>query len=436
MSAPSGTPAKPTGMRAYWDRMRNIPGLGRNVVTVLVLVALGIASAGYILSNYALTWPWQDRTVLTAEFAKGPGLVAAGEQEVRIAGVPVGDVTAVTPTRDGIRAEITLDPGHVVYGNATMALKSKTPLNDPYVDLSPGGPPAAPLATDGSGELPLSQTTRLIQPFEILNKLDERTQVALTSLLNQSDVGLRGAEDTLPGSLRSATAALDTLRPVVEELRKRRGAVQGLVTDLAQISTAAGRDDARLARLVTSLQTTLSTVSRRDDELGRTLGQLPGLGGDLRRALGSTSELTTELNPVLGDLKNASEDLPPALDRLTDTLEQASPVLDGLRPVVAKAEPVVGDLRPLVGDLDAALGDLKPVTGCLPDATAQIAPWMPNLAAFVFQTSSAFSVSDPNGGGGRAQVVFDTSNPAGGVGSEPGDSPAPGDEARKDVNCR
>lgn len=430
------TDEQPTGLRGLWDRMRNIPGLGRNVVTVVVLVALGTGSAGYILSNYALTWPWQDTDVYTVEFSKGPGLVAAGEQEVRIAGVVVGDVTAVEPVRDGIRAELTLDPGHTVYANARLALKSKTPLNDPYVDLQPGNPPAAPLPTDGTGVVPLSQTTRIIQPFEVLNKLDERTQASLTTMLNQVDVGVAGIENTLPGSVRAASSTLDSLRPVAEGLQARRETVRSLVTDLARISTSAARDDQRLGRLVTSLQQTLATVAGRDDELSRTLEMLPGVGADVRRALTSTQALTDQLDPTLDNLRAASKDLPPALRRLTATLKEAGPTVDALHPVVTKARPVVGDLRPLLGDLDPALTDLKAVTGCLPDATAQIAPWMPNLAAFVFQTSSAFSTSDVNGGYGRAQVVFKASDPAGGLEVGPGTSPGPGDEARKDVKCR
>lgn len=418
-------------LRASWDRMRNIPGLGKNIVTLVVLVALGIGSSAYILSNYSVSWPSQDREVVQMDFSKGPGLTGGGGQEVRIAGVKVGTVQSVTAQTDGVRVTVDLDPGHPVYGNAHAELKTKTPLNDPYISLEPGGAPAPALPTDGSGVIPVSQTTRLIQPFEVLNNLDTRTREALTSLLNQADVGLKDSPQTLPGSLNAATDALDTLKPVAQQLQTRRQTIQILVTDLAEISTAAGHNDQRLANLVASLQTTLSTLANRDNELGNTIGQLPGLGDDLRHALGSVNGLTTQLNPTLDDLHNASEALPPALSSLTNTLQDAAPTVDAAKPVVEKARPVVGDLRPLVGDAHAALDDLKPTTGLLPDSTAQIAPWLPNLQAFIYQTSSAFSLQDANGGYGRAQVFVDASNPAGGLQDEgKGTSPGPGDQAR------
>lgn len=418
-------------VRRYWDRMRNIPGLGRNLLTLAVLVALGIGSAAYILSHYSISWPWESRDTIAIEFTKGPGLTAAGGQEVRIAGVPVGTVTSVEAQTDGIRALVALDPGHTIHTDARAELRTKTPLNDPYVTLEPGSPGAPALPTDGSAVIPRSQTSRLIQPFEVLNHLDERTRAALTSLVEQAQPGLADAPNTLPGSLRAANGALDTLRPVAEQLATRRETIRGLVTDLAQISAAVGHDDRRLASLVASLQQTLSTVVNRDDELSSTLGQLPGLGDDLRHAMGSVSTLTTQLDPTLDDLHAASDELPPALDRLSDTIETAGPVVDAARPVVAKARPVVGDLRPLVGDAHAALDDLKPTTGLLPNATAQIAPWLPNLQAFIYQTSSAFSLQDANGGYGRAQVFVDASNPLGGLQDEgDGTSPGPGDEAR------
>ncbi|MCD2194570.1 MlaD family protein [Actinomycetospora endophytica] len=418
-------------LAASWDRMRNIPGLGRNLVTVAVLVALGIGSSAYILSNYSVSWPWQAREVVQMDFSKGPGLVADGGQEVRIAGVKVGTISAATAQTDGVRVTVDLDPGHPVYANAHADLKSKTPLNDPYISLEPGGSPAPELATDGSGVIPASQTTRLIQPFEVLNNLDTRTREALTSLVDEADVGLKDSPQQLPGSLHSVTDALNTLKPVADQLQTRRQTIQTLVTDLSEISTAAGRNDGRLAGLVASLQTTLSTLANRDDQLGDTLNQLPGLGDDLRHALGSVNTLTGQLDPTLDDLENASDALPPALSKLTDTLQDAGPVVDAARPVVAKARPVVGDLRPLVSDAHAALDDLKPTTGLLPNATAQVAPWLPNLQAFIFQTSSAFSLQDANGGYGRAQVFIDASNPAGGLQNEgKGTSPGPGDEAR------
>jgi len=40
-------------------------------------------------------------------------------------------------------------------------------------------------------------------------------------------------------------------------------------------------------------------------------------------------------------------------------------------------------------------------------------PWLDDLSAFVYQTSSAFSLADVNGGLGRAQVNLKVDDPKG-----------------------
>lgn len=401
------------GLRLAWRRVRNVPGFGRDAIAVAMLLAVALASAGYLFSNYGWRAPWQDEVLVAAEFEKTPGVRPESRQEVRIAGVPVGKIESVEPQPDGnVRMVMSLDQGHTVYSNAQAVLRSKAPLNVMYIALDPGGPPGEPLPQDGT--IPVSQTKQLVEPFELLNKLDERTQSAVTSLINEADAALVNAPQHLPDGLRATAATMTTYRPVVEQLQTRRETIAQLVTSLSRISTAVGKDDERLARLTSSLQQTLGVLAERDEELTTTLEQVPGFSKELKHAMTSTSALTKQLNPTLEALHEASEELPPALSQLTETVSGAGKLVDAATPVVDKAQPVVADLRPLAADVNAALGDLAPVTANLPSATKRIVPWMNDLAAFVYQTSSAFSLSDRNGGWGRANVTFDVTNPTGG----------------------
>lgn len=401
------------------ERVRNTPGLGRDVLAVAVIIAVGLVCTGYIFSKYDWLPPWEERVVVAAEFDKAPSLRPESRQEVRIAGVTVGKIVSAEPLPNGnARVMMSLEQGHPVYSNARAVLRSKAPLNLMYIALDPGDPSSERLPENGT--IPVSQTDRLVQPFELLHKLDERTQSALTSLINQADAALASAPQHLPQGLRSTNATLTKFRPVVEQLQNRRETISKLVTSLAQISTAVGKDDRRLARLTTSLQVSLSVLAKRDEELGATLAQVPGFTGDLEQAMTSTGRLTKQLNPTLDGLNGASEELPDALTRLTDTVNNADELVDIARPVIGRAKPVVADLRPLAGDLKPALDDLAPVTEHLPSATKRIVPWMNDLAAFVYQTSSAFSLSDVNGGLGRANVTLDVTNPTGGLAPEPG----------------
>ncbi|HVK30727.1 MAG TPA: MlaD family protein [Nocardioides sp.] len=395
------------------ERMRNTPGLGRDVVLLVGLLALGLVVTSYIFGNYHVIKPWDDKYEFAADFDEAPAIQLASRQEVRIAGVPVGRITAAEPTDGGnARLTLSLDEGHEVYKNATLVLRSKTPLNVMYVMLDPGDPAAGELPEDGV--IPVTQTERVVQPYELLDELDDRARAALTDLVTQADVALASAPKDLGPGLRSTTGAATSFQGVVDALQTRRSNLRHLVTSVSQIATAAGRDDERLDELVTALQSTLAVVSRRDAELSTSLAKLPGVTTTLRNAMGDAKTLTDELSPVLRKLHDSAEELPGTIEDLSGTVSSARDLVTKARPVVREARPVVADLRPLTGDLRSALTDLGPVAANLPRATKRLVPWLDNLGAFVYNTSSSFSLGDVNGGIGRANVVVKLTDPTGG----------------------
>lgn len=405
-------------LRTLFERLHAVPGLIRNMTATAAMIVIAIVATVFLFQHYEIKLPWQHEYSFSAVTDKAVGMRASSKHPVTIAGIKVGTVESLDTQRGGTAlVNMRIERGHPIYKNAHVEIRTRSPINDIYVALDPGTPSAGELP-DG-GTIPLTQTSRLVMPSEILNKLDPRTQSAITALVSQADIALKDAPQQLPAGLNSTDQTLKTLRPVVDSLNTRRATLQKLITNLSQISTAAGHNDARLASLISSLQATLSTVSSRDDALNQSLAQLPGLRNDLDGSMTSVNDMTKQLNPTLKNLHSASGELPSTLSRLNDTVKKAGPVVDAAKPVVEKGKPLVADLRPLLGDVQPALDNLKPVTGHLPDATGRLAPWMPNLAAFVYQTSSAFSISDANGGLGRANLNVDFTNPLGSFGPAP-----------------
>jgi phospholipid/cholesterol/gamma-HCH transport system substrate-binding protein len=394
----TGTAHSTSRLRRSWQRVRTVPGLGRDVTAIVVLLVMGLAVGGYILSQQRANWPWQDEFLFAAEFDAVPAVSPGNGQEVRIAGVAVGDIRAAEVTEHGtalLRMSIEA-PEHVIYDNATLVLRPKSPLNEMYVEIDPGGPPGAPITQDQV--LPRAQTEYPIQADAVLSHLDQRSRDALTSLLATADTALANAPAHLPDGLRAVDGTLTGLTPVLEALSTRRERIGTLVSSLGEIMNAAGEKDVRLAQLADSMQQTLGVLADRDEELAATLEQLPGVTSELRRATAATQELTDQLDPTLDNLDRAADELPEALSRMRDTVEQVDETLDVAAPVVDRAGPVVADLRPLVADVDRALDDLMPVTSRLDPVTAGFLPYLTDLRAFVYNTNSAFSLSDANGG--------------------------------------
>ena len=276
-----------------WTRIRATKGLGRDLAIIAGLVVVASGVGGYILSHQRVSFPWQEKVSYQADFEEAPGVAPGQGQEVRIAGVPVGEITKSAITRDG-RARLTLSLQKrygTVYANARAFLRPKSQLNEMYVFLDPGGKPAKVL--EPGSVLPLAQTTRPIQLDEVLSHLDERARRAGRIGLEEADAALARPESIPPG-LEATDAALVALRPVMEALDTRRDKIARLVTAFADIATAAGEDDARLARMLDSARETLDTLAARDAELDATLRQLPGFGDDLRTASGAVSDLALQ----------------------------------------------------------------------------------------------------------------------------------------------
>ncbi|GAA4815387.1 MlaD family protein [Nocardioides caeni] len=381
----------------FWERARSEPGLGRNLVAYAVLVALGTAVGGYFLANQRFNPPWEDRYTLYVEMEEAAAISPGNGQEVRIAGVQVGDIRSAGITEDGrARLEIRIDEDQVVREDAQVLLRPKSPLNDMYLEISPGTPDA-PALEDGD-TITEDRTVSPVQVDDVLAHLDANTQAAMSSLFAESDVALVNAPRVLPGGLDRANELLEQLSPVMERLETRRENLARLVTALADVSEAAGANDERLERMATSLGTTLGTISGERDNLDATLAQLPALSRQLRSTSSSVVRLARQLDPTLADVREASDELPAALksfngsvDELDDFLREAEPVLD-------RAGPVVGDLRSAAPDLRTMAGDLRPLSGDAQPLTAMLVPRLDDVAAFVYNTNSVVSLRDANRG--------------------------------------
>lgn len=387
-----------------WERIRTVPGLGRNLFVVTVVIICGVVSSSLILTNQRFLPPWSERYEIAGEFEQVPAVSPDQQPKVRIAGVEVGQVTESEVTRDGkARLKLSLEPGYRVHSNARLVLRPTNPLNEMYVEVNPGGPPAPELPLHGV--IPLSQTQRPRQPDEVLNHLDERSRKAVTNLLSNSDVALAHAPQNLPAGLNATDATLMRFKPVLQNLQTRRANIAQLVTALSQISGAVGRNDGRLTELMDASEQTLSTLSEHNADVQAAVAQLPDTTGELKRAMKGVNGLTDQLNPTLDNLNAASDQLPKVLRKVNGTVDNLGRTVQAARPVVSTARPVVQDLRPMVDQAHTALGDLQPVARDLGPDSELLVSYLNDLQAFIFNTNGAFSLSDANGGFIRGHVA-------------------------------
>lgn len=394
-------------IKRLWERTRSVPGLGRDVTALVVLIALGLGAGATILAKQNVAWPWNDEFTFKAQFAEAPGISPGNGQEVRIAGVTVGRIAEADVTSDG-DAELTLaiKPGYEMYENAKLVLRPKTPLNDMYIEMSQGGPPADRL--EEGGTVTTARTSNPVQVDAVLQHLDQRSRAALTALLGESDAALAHAPKKLANGLDATGDTVKTLQPVMDSLVERREAISRIVTAFSTIAHSAGADDERLVRLTSSLNSTLGVLAKRDEEVRQSLSQLPGVTRELRNATGALTGLSDVLDPTLSDVSAGADDLTTALTRLTSTANRVRSTAERAGPVVTDLRPLVADLRPTVANLRPTLGDAESITGRLDGATRMVTNSLTDLQAFVYNTTSVVSLQDANGGILRGQIQVNT----------------------------
>jgi phospholipid/cholesterol/gamma-HCH transport system substrate-binding protein len=357
----------------------------------------GTAVGGYILSQQRMVWPWQDRISFQADFDETPGISPNNGQEVRVAGVTVGDITAARVTDDG-KARLTLrvDPAKaVIYDNARLVLRPKSPLNEMYVNIFPGGPPGRPLR--GGEILAATETARPVPADEVLAHLDDPTRAALGTLLREADTALARAGADLPAGLAQADASVTHLAPVTAALAKRRTLIAELISGLGSIAGAVGADDERLRRLIGSARTTLDALVAQDPAIDATLAELPAVTGQLADTNQALAGFSGELKPALGNVREAAAELPAALDRMTEVARRLQRTLALAGPLVADARPLVRELRSFAGHARPALADLAGATPLFDPLTAALVAFLPDVGDFIANTASATSTEDANG---------------------------------------
>lgn len=395
-------------LKRAWERTRSVPGLGRDVSVIISLVLVGVLSASVILAKQRVHWPWQHEFVFEADFRSTPGISPSNGQEVRIAGVTVGRISKADVTSNGeARLTFGIDPKYAIYRDTRLVLRPKTPLNDMYVEMSQGTKQAGRVTENEV--IPVSQTSEPVEIDEVLSHLDDTTRNALSSLLDESDAALASAPTALPNDLDEAQTTLTTFKPVINSLEQRRQKIAELVTDLNEIASATGDNDKRLEKLTNSMATTLTTLAAHDKDVRAALNALPGVTQQLRKSTASVRSLSTQLDPTLKDVQSASKDLPPALSRVATLSGSLKTTMQKARPTVHELRPVVADLRPFVADLKPILQDVAPISSRLDSATKTAVSRLPDLQAFIYNTTSVVSLQDANGGILRGQIQVNTS---------------------------
>lgn len=239
-----------------------------------------------------------DQKTLSAMFDRAVGVYVASD--VRILGVRIGEVTAITPQGGAVRVEMTYDAKYEIPADAQALVVAPSIVSDRYIQLSPvfrGGP-----AMKDGAELGVERTAVPVELDEIYASLDKLNLAlgpngankngALSDLLKVGADNLQGNGDLLNSTLKDFSTLVGTLSD-------RRTDLFGTVANLQQFTTTLANRD--------------TTVRAFNRDLAAVSAQLAGERVDLATAV---KQLSIALGEVASFVRENKADLTKNVDDL------------------------------------------------------------------------------------------------------------------------
>jgi len=300
-------------------------------------VAGGLALA-VVASLVVLLWPGGGQRTVRAEFVRAVGLYKGSD--VRILGVKVGEVTAVSPHGDRVQVEMTYDDQYKVPADAKAVVVAPSVVSDRYVQLTPvyeGGPALADQARIG-----LERTAVPVELDRIFSSLND-LNVALGPEGANKDGALSrllavGA-DNLDGEGRNINRTVRDFSTAISTLGDGRDDLFGTVRNLQVFTTALARSDDQVKAFNTDLASVADQLAAEREELALALKNLAVALSEVasfvkgnRATLGKDIEGLADITGTLAKQKDALTEVleagPVALSNLQLAFNPSSGTLD------------------------------------------------------------------------------------------------------------
>ena len=325
-------------------RPRNMSELRLGIIFVTVAVVAGLL----LFQKQRIMTSIKPGETISAEFSSNHR-ISPFQAPVKIAGVPIGNVTTVKHldnghTRIGLKVQ---DESLKLMGTApSVAIRPTTLLGgNYYIDVIPGG-----RRGEFRGTVPASRTRLPVELDSIAAALNRPAREGVRTSIR--DLGSTLDDDGSKALQDLSAQSPKTLEPAAAAFGATRGTNPGvdlprLVRGFEATSRVLSEKNGQLDSSVANLAKTTAVLDSRRNDMRETLDDMP-------ETLESTDKMLAKLRKTLNTLEDTSDDIRPSVQELDELLEDLDPVL-------VKANPIIRDLRLVAQDLRPVLDDLTPV---------------------------------------------------------------------------
>jgi phospholipid/cholesterol/gamma-HCH transport system substrate-binding protein len=342
-----GDPANHEPRREHGQSLPD-PRTTKLIGVAVVVLALAVVAVAYFKPNPL------PRTTVKAVFSDASGIGVVGQQ-VRAAGVPVGEISDVHRSGDSAVVTMKLDGGAPeVHRDASAELRPHLAFEGTaYVDLNPGSPGSPSL---GGAPIPLAQTQTYVPLDEALRTFQPDTRSATKTVIRESSATLSGeGVPALQRTLRGAPGLSRSLAETAAAVDGRGDELAGAVAGMSRTAGAIASRSDRLQPLIAEADRTLAAIDTDGGrQLDATIAQLPA-------ALDAADRGGRAIDGIVGRIDPLARDIEPGLASLPRTLDEATPLVEKAGPVLQRARPLIANVR----DALRAGADATPATESL-----------------------------------------------------------------------
>jgi phospholipid/cholesterol/gamma-HCH transport system substrate-binding protein len=226
----------------------------------------------------------------SADFAQAAG-ISSGD-DVRVAGIPVGQVTSVALDHTVIKVGFKVDKGTHLGSLTAASIEVATLLGTKYVELTPAGP--GDLST--SQPIPVQRTT---VPFDLADVTNDLQSTVSGLDITKIRKALNTVSSTFSGTKTATKQALNGLSGISKVIASRQAEFSQLLTSARQVTDTLNSQKSQITALFGDADLVLQTVKQRRSIIHQLLIDSATLGDQLNRLV---KDNEAKLGPLIDRL--------------------------------------------------------------------------------------------------------------------------------------
>ncbi|HXQ62321.1 MAG TPA: MlaD family protein [Acidimicrobiales bacterium] len=262
------------------------PGLPRTIVKVIVFAVVSVIITSIVISSL-LDVNTQAATGFYADFSNASGLQPG--DTVRIAGVEVGKVSAVTLQQNHADVSFSVDNSQHLTTTTLATIHFENLLGQRFLALLPGRPGGRLLIPGGT--IPEARTTPAIDLTAVFDGFQPLFSALSPNQVNQLAGSIIDVFQGESGTISNIVAQTATL---TNNLADRQQVIDTLLTSLSSLLNTVGAHDTQLGQLIGNFDTLMTGLAGSRAQIGSAID-------NLATAESTTSSLLNEAQPTLNE---------------------------------------------------------------------------------------------------------------------------------------